>query len=71
MDRKKAESGYDSYRIIKTFPKFPVGMTGGMQPTFLLAPGVKKPAGDTGWACVIDEATGKVLAGSAASPMCR
>lgn len=63
-------NGYDQYRIIKTFPAFPTNMTGGIQPTFLLAPGVQKPGGDPGWACLIDEATGKVLSG-VGGMMCR
>ncbi len=70
LEKIPNDNGHENYRIIKHFPKFPVGMTGGMQPTFLLAPGVQKPEGSTGWACVIDEASGKVVAGSG-GPMCR
>lgn len=54
----------DQYRIVKTFAHFPIGLTGGLQPTFLLSKGVKLPSGSTGWACVIDEETGKNLSGS-------
>lgn len=49
------------YRIVKTFAHFPIGLSGGMEPKFLLAKGVRLPDGATGQACVIDEDTGKIL----------
>lgn len=68
---EKIQGDQQSYRIIKTFSSFPTGLMGGLPLTFLLAPGVEKPSGSTGWACVIDEKTGKILSGSDFSPACR
>ncbi|MCV9964792.1 hypothetical protein OIU34_23145 [Pararhizobium sp. BT-229] len=58
----------DEYRIVKTFPRFPTGLTGGMQPKFLLSTGVPLPGGSPGWACVISEESGQSV--SPRSPMC-
>ncbi len=59
----------DSYKIVRTFPRFPTGLTGGIQPKFLLGTGVEMPGGSSGWACVVSEETGKIL--SQNQMMCR
>ena len=58
----------NAYKIVKTFPRFPTGLTGGIQPNFLLGIGVELPKGSPGWACVTSEETG--LSVTPNSPMC-
>lgn len=60
-------AGRETYRIVGAMPRFPAGLNGAHQVKFILAKGVKMPAGSPGHSTIIDEATGACLKG----PRCR
>lgn len=59
----------EQYKIVKPFARFPADLAGGPV-KFLLGAGVPMPAGDASRLCVVSEATGKPVPGSAAF-LCR
>jgi hypothetical protein len=58
----------DEYKIVREFPRYPLGLAGGNSVQFILGTGLKEPAGDLGHSCIRSEATGRPLH---PSPMCR
>jgi hypothetical protein len=51
-EEKKIVKTDDGYKIVKNVPRYPAGLTGSHAVRFLLAEGVKPPAGDPGHSCV-------------------
>lgn len=62
------ELGSDQYRIVKSLPAFPAGLSGSGRVRFLLSPGVKVPKSGAGHSCVVDEATGSPVVGTTCMP---
>jgi hypothetical protein len=58
----------DEYKIVREFPRYPLGLSGGNSVQFILGAGLKEPAGDLGHSCIRSETTGLPLH---PSPMCR
>lgn len=58
----------DEYKIVREFPRYPLGLSGGNAVQFILGAGLKEPAGDLGHSCIRSETTGLPLH---PSPMCR
>jgi tripartite-type tricarboxylate transporter receptor subunit TctC len=58
----------DEYKIIREFPRYPLGLSGGDSVQFILGAGLKEPEGDLGHSCIRSETTGLPLH---PSPMCR
>jgi hypothetical protein len=53
----------NTYFILKTFPRFPAGLTGAQSVKFILGTGVALPGGDPGHSSVLSEETGECLKG--------
>ncbi|MGB5560000.1 MAG: hypothetical protein WBN04_18555 [Paracoccaceae bacterium] len=53
--------GDNTYRVVSSIPRFPIGLSGAHQVRFILAEGVDMPAVWPGHSTVIEEATGDCL----------
>lgn len=60
--------GVVEYKIVREFPRYPLGLAGAHSVQFILGAGLKEPAGDLGHSCIRSETTGLPLH---PSPMCR
>ncbi|WP_447970519.1 hypothetical protein [Nitrospira sp. M1] len=58
-----APVGSNTFRILKTIPRYPAGLQAGQSVNFLIAKGVQVPKGDPGHRCVKMEETGEVVSG--------
>jgi hypothetical protein len=62
---KGTSSRRDALKIVREFPRYPLGLAGGNSVQFILGTGLKEPAGDLGHSCIRSETTGLPLHPSA------